>query len=60
VRSGDMLAAGVVYLGTHVLVRGVAGFARVNILIVCAALLVAVLLLREYRRLTAASKEVAA
>jgi AAA family ATP:ADP antiporter len=50
VRSGDMLAAGVVFLGTHVLRRGVAGFARVNVLIVLAAMGVAVLLLREYRR----------
>jgi AAA family ATP:ADP antiporter len=53
VRSGDMLAAGVVFLGTHLLHRGVAGFARLNVLIVLAAMGVAVLLLREYRRLTA-------
>jgi AAA family ATP:ADP antiporter len=52
VRFGDMLAAGVVYAGTHLLSRGVAGFARVNILIVTLAIVVAVLLLREYRRLT--------
>jgi AAA family ATP:ADP antiporter len=52
VRSGDMLAAGVVFLGTHVFHEGVAGFARVNVLIVFGAIGVAVLLLREYRRLT--------
>jgi AAA family ATP:ADP antiporter len=52
VRFGDMLAAGVVYVGTHWLSRGVAGFARVNIVIVALAIVVAVLLLREYRRLT--------
>jgi ATP:ADP antiporter, AAA family len=54
VRSGDMLAAGVVFLGTHVFHRGVAGFARVNVLTVLAAVGVAALLLREYRRLTTA------
>ncbi len=55
VRFGDMLAAGIVFIGTHLLSRGVAGFARANILIVGAAIFVAVLLLREYRRLTAAA-----
>jgi AAA family ATP:ADP antiporter len=55
VRFGDMLAAGVVFLGTHVIREGVAGFARVNILIVVLAIVVALLLLREYRRLTAAA-----
>ena len=53
VRFGDMLAAGLVFLGTHVVQAGVAGFARANILIVVLATFVAVLLLREYRRLTA-------
>jgi AAA family ATP:ADP antiporter len=60
VRSGDMLAAGVVYVGTHLVSRGVAGFARINILIVAAAIVVAVLLLREYRRLTAPQEGAAA
>ena len=53
VRSGDMLAAGVVFVGTHLLSLGVAGFARANIAVVLIALGVAVLLLREYRRITA-------
>ncbi len=53
VRSGDMLAAGVVFLGTHMLTFGVAGFAHTNIAIVLIAIGVAVLLLREYRRVTA-------
>lgn len=53
VRSGDMLAAGVVFLGTHMLSFGVAGFAHTNIAVVLIAIGVAVLLLREYRRLTA-------
>lgn len=52
VRSGDMLAAGVVFLGTHLLSFGVAGFARANIAVVLIAIGVAVLLLREYRRIT--------
>jgi len=60
VRSGDMLAAGVVFVGTHQISGGVAGFARVNIVIVSAALVVAVLLLREYRRLTAPQEGAAA
>ena len=60
VRSGDMLAAGVVFLGTHLLSFGVAGFARTNILIVLAAIGVGVLLLREYRRLTASAPAKAA
>jgi AAA family ATP:ADP antiporter len=56
VRAGDMIAAGVVFLGTHLLSFGVAGFARANIAVVLIAIGVAVLLLREYRRLTAASQ----
>jgi AAA family ATP:ADP antiporter len=53
VRSGDMLAAGVVFVGTHLVHRGVAGFARLNMIFVFLAIGVAWLLLREYRRLTA-------
>src|SRR5262252_1986122 len=52
VRSGDMLAAAVVFLGTHMLNFGVAGFAHTNIAVVLIAIGVAVLILREYRRLT--------
>jgi AAA family ATP:ADP antiporter len=54
VRGGDVLAAGLVYLGTQYLSAGVARFARANILVVLAALAVAMLLVREHRRLTAA------
>ena len=53
VRAGDMLAAGVVFLGTHIVHRGVPGFARLNMLFVAIAVVVAVLLVREHRRLTA-------
>jgi AAA family ATP:ADP antiporter len=55
VRTGDMIAAGVVFVGTHLVHRGVAGFARLNMVFVGLALLVSWRLLREYRRLTAAS-----
>jgi hypothetical protein len=59
VRSGDLLAAGVVFLGTHVLHRGVAGFARVTVVTVLAAMRVATLRLREYHRLTASESSAA-
>ncbi|SRR6266542_1398296 len=52
VRTGDMLAAGVVFLGTHLLSFSVAGFAHANIAFVLIAIGVAILLLREYYRLT--------
>ncbi len=57
VRTGDMLAAGVVFLGTHLLSFGVAGFAHANIAFVLIAIGVAILLLREYYRLTAPAAE---
>ena len=57
VRSGDMLAGGLVYLGTHLIHESVAGFAQVNILIVTLAIVVAVLLLREYGRLAQPAPE---
>jgi AAA family ATP:ADP antiporter len=53
VRAGDMLAAGVVFIGTHLVDRGVPGFARLNMSFVFLSMLVAWLLLHEYRRLTA-------
>ena len=55
VRAGDMLAAGVVFIGTHLVRRGVPGFARLNMSFVFLAMVVAWLLLREYRRLTVAA-----
>jgi AAA family ATP:ADP antiporter len=53
VRMGDMLAAGAVFVGTHLVHRGVPGFARFNMLFVVLAMVVAWRLLGEYRRLTA-------
>jgi AAA family ATP:ADP antiporter len=47
VRACDMLAAGVVYIGTHLVDRGVVGFARLNVNFVFLAMVVAWLLLRE-------------
>jgi hypothetical protein len=47
-----MLAAGVVFIGTHLVRRGVPGIARLNMNFVFLAMLVARLLLREHRRLT--------
>jgi len=57
VRFGDMLAAGLVFVGTNLLPRGVAGFARVNMLIVAAAIGVGVMLLREHGRLVASTEK---
>ena len=56
VRCGDLLAALVVFLGTHVVTSAVPGFARVNIVVVLASVGVALLLLREYRRLAGATE----
>ena len=52
VRGGDVLAAGLLFLGTRFVALGTAGFARANIVIVLASIGVAVQLLREYDRLT--------
>jgi hypothetical protein len=52
---GDMIAAGVVFAGTHLVHRGVGGFARLNMVFVALAVVVAWLVLREYRRLTDAA-----
>jgi AAA family ATP:ADP antiporter len=52
VRFGDLLAAGVVLVGTRFLTLRPAGFASVNLLLLIAAFGVCVLLLRENRRLS--------
>jgi ATP:ADP antiporter, AAA family len=57
VRFGDMLAAGVVFLGTHILSFSVTSFALSNVAFVLMAIGVAVLLLREYKRITAPAEE---
>jgi AAA family ATP:ADP antiporter len=57
VRSGDMLAAGVVFIGTHILSFDVTSFAVANIAFVLIAIGVALLLLREYNRITAPAED---
>lgn len=57
VRAGDLLAALVVFLGTHVVTLAVPGFAWVNIVVVLASGAVALLLLREYGRLAGATQD---
>ena len=52
VRFGDLLAAGVVLVGTQILSLSPRGFASANLIFVAAAFLIAVLLLRENRRLS--------
>jgi len=51
-RGGDMLAAGVVWAGAHGLGLDSSGFARVNLLLVAGWIGLALLLLRENRRLS--------
>jgi AAA family ATP:ADP antiporter len=53
VRAGDVLSAGLVWLGTQVLALDLRGFALANLLLVGLWLALAVLLLREYRALSA-------
>ena len=54
VRCGDMLSAGVVFVGTRHLALSTGAFAATNVAFVLIALGVAWLLLREYNRLTGA------
>jgi AAA family ATP:ADP antiporter len=53
VRTGDLLSAGLVYVGTTWLTLGVQGFALSNLILIVAWLAVAGLLLREHRRVVA-------
>ena len=54
VRTGDLLAAAVVFVGTNYLALGAGGFAITNVVVVSLALVVAVALASSYARLTAA------
>lgn len=49
VRTGDMLSAGVVYVGTNLLALTTSGFAAANLVFAGGALSVAILLYRQYR-----------
>ncbi len=53
VRTGDVLSAVLVYFGTTLFAFGLPGFARVNLVLVILWIAVAVLLIREYRALSA-------
>jgi ATP:ADP antiporter, AAA family len=53
VRTGDLLAAAVVFVGTHYFAFGPAGFAITNVVVVSLALVVATRLVSAYTRLTA-------
>jgi AAA family ATP:ADP antiporter len=55
VRSGDMLAAGVVFAGTHYITLSPVGFAMTNLIFLAAAIGVSALVVREYRRLSTAA-----
>ena len=56
VRAGDVISAGIVFAGTQWLALNVAGFAKANILFVIVWVALGVLLLREYRKITAAQE----
>ena len=53
VRFGDLMAAGVVFVGTRYLALGPGGFAISNVIVVSFAIFVAVRLVAAYNRLTA-------
>lgn len=57
VRAGDVLSAALVFAGTEWLRLGMLGFAVANVLLVGLWLLVAILLIREYRRLSRGKAE---
>ena len=58
VRTGDVLSAGLVFAGIHWLALDLVGFGKVNILFVIVWLGLALLLLREYRAITARQQTV--
>jgi hypothetical protein len=60
VRFGDMLAAGVVFLGTQMMALSTTGFAVTNLVFLAGAILVGLLLLRENRRVSEATAAPAA
>jgi AAA family ATP:ADP antiporter len=59
VRAGDVVAAGLVFAGTHWVLLGMRGFAWVNVGLAVAWLVVGLLLLKENRRLVAAQAPLA-
>jgi AAA family ATP:ADP antiporter len=59
VRSGDLLSAAIVFLGTSVLGLGVAGFGAVNVALTLAWIGVALLILRRHEEMAQRSAEAA-
>jgi hypothetical protein len=59
VRTGDLLHAALVYVGTHWLALHVSGFALVNVVLTLVWLGVALLILGENRKLAAAAPRAA-
>ena len=57
VRAGDLVAALVVFLGHAWLHLGIGSFSRVNVVFSAASIAAAILVLREYRRLTQPREE---
>ncbi len=55
-RAGDMLAAGVVFVGTTFLAMGTSQFAMVNVALVLVWIVLAVLIGREYKQLVASGR----
>jgi AAA family ATP:ADP antiporter len=55
-RSGDVLSAAVVYVGTVFLALGPKGFAAFNVILVAVAIVLAVGIGRQYRRLVASGQ----
>jgi AAA family ATP:ADP antiporter len=60
VRAGDVLSAGLVFLGTTMLGLGVMGFARVNLVLAAVWLLLALAIGREYVRKSRTSQQTSA
>jgi len=59
VRAGDVISAGIVFVGVNWLALDVTGFGRANVVIIVGWFVVGVVLLREYRRLTAGTTSTA-
>jgi AAA family ATP:ADP antiporter len=60
VRAGDVISAGIVFAGTSWLALSLTGFGMANVIFVFVWVGLVALLLREYRVVTAASREVIA
>jgi AAA family ATP:ADP antiporter len=60
VRTGDLVAAGVVFLGVQVLSLSTRGVALTNLALIAVSLVLAFRLIREHRRLSAAAAPAAA